>query len=174
MNSLFLILALTQADAATTDQDDSYLRRPEEIASGEARRARWQGVSTIFYYGGYRRADDGVSHFWFYSPTPGYQPGGAPRWTTTLDCPGARQGLVALADLAMPEPRLPMLDDERPRVVADGGWYYRIKIPANYANGESARITLENWLSGPAGDWVDSMLETLEPCWTGTRPRRPE
>jgi len=166
MNSLFLVLALAQADPLPPEGVEPAYPDDAEIAAwGEfARFSFGGGGSSLVRYGPLVRADDGVAHFWFHNEGMITREGRVGGWTNTLECPGTRDALAALSEVVMPTPDLPLLDDERPTVVADGS-AYRIKVPASYSEGGSARITLESWGYSAPGVWVQSMFATLAPCW---------
>ena len=170
MNSLFLLLVLMQADVETAgEQESAYPDNPELSAQGEFARAGIGTPGALVRFGPYLRAEDGSAHFWFHTSGAMTNRGFIRGWTNTLECPGALDVLAALAEVEMPVPVLPLLDDERPNGSMDSN-AYRIKVISSYPAGESARITLESWGRSAPGIWVNSMFETLEQCWPESPP----
>ncbi|QLC22968.1 hypothetical protein HFP51_12695 [Parasphingopyxis sp. CP4] len=160
-----LMLLMVQSDSAVSPEN-RFLTHPEANASGDFRRGAVGVPVEVGFYGPYRRDEQGRSQFWFSRLARN----GERRWTTSIDCPGARQSLIALGDIADPEPRLPLMADERSHLINYDGPYYRIRMPSRYANGQHTRTTLEVWGRSQPGSWVNAMFETLDSCWTETPP----
>ena len=92
-----------------------------------------------------------------------------PRFATSAGCGGSGDALARLETLAAPAVDVPGIGREVETVVMDGARYRLEGRAIHGGHGGTLVLTAES--GSPLGDWVDSMLELLEPCW-GTAGER--
>jgi hypothetical protein len=99
-------------------------------------------------------------------------------WTDSTSCPKARDVLVAMTKLQMPQPHILGLGTVpfKEMIITADGVDFELKVDAAYSNADDGvernegSIHLISNLGTPLAAWIAESLDTLAPCWTEKRP----
>lgn len=94
------------------------------------------------------------------------------RRTDTNACPAALAVLQQLEALPAAVPDLPDYGREEEMIVVDGTGF-TLEGRAIHLGGQSGRFRIESNHGSPLGNWAESLLASLAPCWSSFEPSPP-
>jgi len=86
-------------------------------------------------------------------------------WATSRTCRGVREAVEALGSIpfpAVPSPR------DGTEIIVDGVTY-SVLFSARYGTQDSGLLELRSNVGTPLAAWVNKMIATTKPCWSGYR-----
>ena len=86
-------------------------------------------------------------------------------WATSRTCSGVREAVEALNSIPFPAVTSP---SDRTEIIVDGTTY-SVLFSARYGSQHSGPLELRSNVGTPLATWVDKMIATTKPCWSGYR-----
>ena len=86
-------------------------------------------------------------------------------WATSRTCSGVREAVEALNSIPFPAVTSPRDGTE---IIVDGVTY-SVLFSARYGSQDSGLLELRSNVGTPLAAWVNKMIATAKPCWSGYR-----